>query len=542
MYCKTCGTSNPDWSNYCSQDGTALLHPCTGQRADLVKREKHFCSGCGSETAKTDNYCMTCGQTLLTYQVTKRAEKSVGGEERERVGISLSSIFSIHYVKKAIIPALAAFVITLLLSFVGFTVNDQFYEDIFNESLGITPSEIADQASAEFGTDIKEPGEIFGFTDTVMMAHMLSPKYKLQAEIHEGYDDFEVSGDLKIGFSYVVFILFPFIGLFISGLLYGRKNGEKNLQSFLGGAVGIGLIYGLILTVFSIFSGYHYKLDLPEEDFMVKISSSYPIIGTFLKGLIFGISFSMAGMLFSIDKRRVTKHLEKTIPYGNAVHQGIAAFTRGFVILSLITVIFIAGKLKDWQEGLAYLDIPGIDALFEKSAMTAGYIGVQLSSMIYSMLHFSPLSFMMEKENDGVGIAYSIFSGFKTTGEASSGDTTFMNFLFSSSNIDVMLKLATLLPVALLIFGGCAMAKSKQSSYVSLAILSIVYGLLTAALASFSAISAEGLFQVKGDDDEAFSFSLAVSTFRVFIFGFIIAYIASFAGSCIPKFLHRSSK
>ena len=67
------------------------------------------------------------------------------------------------------------------------------------------------------------------------------------------------------------------------------------------------------------------------------------------------------------------------------------------------------------------------------------------------------------------------------------------------------------------------MAKSKQSSYVSLAILSIVYGLLTAALASFSAISAEGLFQVKGDDDEVFSFSLAVSTFRVFIFGFILA-------------------
>ncbi|WP_407407854.1 hypothetical protein [Peribacillus sp.] len=426
-----------------------------------------------------------------------------------------------------------------------YTTNTNFYEDIFEESFGFTPEEAAENMADESGFKFKEPGAIFGFSDTVMMSHTLSPSYTLDMESNNSYEDYKGSGELSLSFTYVLFIIIPLLCLFVSGIVYRKKHTDISIQSFLSGAVGIALIYSLLLTFLSLFSGFDYKIKHSEsgESLNLAITTAYPFFQTFFKGLLFGIVFSMLGMLFSINYRQITKQLESLIPYGNAVHQGFSAFIRGFVTLTIVMVAILISKINDAKEMLSVLDVPGVSQqILEKTTLAACYLGVQLSSIVYSMLHFTPLSLKGEGDGESGEISFSVFSGFSTDGDVmEGGDLSYLDLFFSFTNIDLYLKLAMILPILLLIFAGYSMAKSKQSSFVSLAVLSLVYSLFVSAIASFSAISLNGLFDM-GDGENAITFSLGVSVVQVFIGSFILSYIAGFAGSYLNKFFPGSLK
>jgi hypothetical protein len=248
-------------------------------------------------------------------------------------------------------------------------------------------------------------------------------------------------------------------------------------------------------------------------------------------------------MLFSINYRLVTKQLETLIPYGNAVHQGFAAFIKGFVAFSIIIVFILISKINDLKEGLALLDVPGVSQqLLEKTTWAACYVGIQLSSIVYGMLHFSPLTLKFEGDGESGELTYSIISGFQHSDESIGGDLSYLDFFFSLTNMDLYLKLAMLIPILLLVFAGYSMAKSNQFSFLSLAVLSLVYSLFVAALASFSAISVDGLLDMEGDSQTAINFSLAVSTIRVFIGSFILSYILGLGGSYLTKFFPGTVK
>ncbi|MFJ7831087.1 zinc ribbon domain-containing protein [Peribacillus sp. NPDC097284] len=546
MFCTTCGESNPDYSNYCSHDGTALGNSSSLQQLQLVNNETNFCPECGEGTNKIDNYCISCGNSLLKFGTTKISmnEKVTPRILNSRT-FSFTSLLSKDTLRKALIPAIAAFILMLLLNLLVYTTNTNFYEDIFEESFGFTPEEAAENMADESGFKFKEPGAIFGFSDTVMMSHTLSPSYTLDMESNNSYEDYKGSGELSLSFTYVLFIIIPLLCLFVSGIVYRKKHTDISIQSFLSGAVGIALIYSLLLTFLSLFSGFDYKIKHSEsgESLNLAITTAYPFFQTFFKGLLFGIVFSMLGMLFSINYRQITKQLESLIPYGNAVHQGFSAFIRGFVTLTIVMVAILISKMNDAKEMLSVLDVPGVSQqILEKTTLAACYLGVQLSSIVYSMLHFTPLSLKGEGDGESGEISFSVFSGFSTDGDVmEGGDLSYLDLFFSFTNIDLYLKLAMILPILLLIFAGYSMAKSKQSSFVSLAVLSLVYSLFVSAIASFSAISLNGLFDM-GDGENAITFSLGVSVVQVFIGSFILSYIAGFAGSYLNKFFPGSLK
>jgi hypothetical protein len=361
------------------------------------------------------------------------------------------------------------------------------------------------------------------------------------------YEEYKGTGEVNSSFSYVLFMIFPILALFAGGIFYRKQNPEISISSFLSGAIGIGLIYSLLLSIFSLFSGFDYDLNLSEsgESVLFNLSASYPFFQTFLKALLIGTVFSFLGMLFSINFRQMTIHLEHLIPYGNAVHQGFAAFTRGFITLSIIIITFLAIKLNEWKSSLEWidvLDVPGLSQLLEKTTWAAGYLGVQLSSLIYSMLHFSPLSFTLEGDGESGGIDYSIFSGFTYLGDAVTEDMSSLEYFFSSYDIDLYLQLAVLIPVLLLLFAGYSMAKSNQSSFKSLAIFSLVYSLFAVSLAAVCAVHVDGMVDIIGESKTILNFSVATSTFKVFIGSFILAYIAGFAGSYLTKFFPGAGK
>ncbi|MGX2961705.1 hypothetical protein JNUCC23_20965 [Peribacillus sp. JNUCC 23] len=544
MYCKTCGESNSEWSNYCSHDGTALMNAQTLQHLQLVNSDTNFCPNCGDETNGTDNYCADCGHSLLRFKQSTAAEVKtpvLSGSKPAQVGsFSFSSLFSKNVLKKTLIPAIAAFVLMLVLNYITYASIDNFYDELFKETIGYSPEELAKEIAEETGASIKAPGNVFGFTDNVMISHMVSPSYEVKVDSNLEYDEFIGTGELNLSFTYILFILFPILSLFVGGMIYRKQHEKILIREFLSGAIGIGLIYSVLFSVFSLFSGFNYDLQMADsgESIQLTIDTSYSIITTFFKGLLFGMIFSFLGMLFSINFRQTTKHLENLIPYGGAVHQGFSAFVRGFVTLSIILVIVLTSKLNELKGKLIFewIDIPGLSQMLEKTTWFATYMGVQLSSIIYSMLHFSPLSFKMSAEGGSGGIMYSIFSGFSFSGEALNEDAASYDYFMSLYDIDLYLKLAILIPISLLIFAGFSLAKSNQASFQSLAVLSLVYSFFSTSLAAASGVHVDGMLSAVGEGTKSIDFSLAVSIFRVFIGSFILSYVASFAGSYLIRF------
>ena len=551
MYCKNCGQNNPDWSNYCIHDGTPLKNSSTNQSIKLTPSDGNYCSNCGQNTSVGDNYCSVCGHYLLKLtKVEDEQRVPVQGKQgisSKTKSISWSPRLIIPVLKRTFAPAIIAFVFMLVLNFIFFNFFHAMNEELFEMAFNKTSEDIAYEISKEFDVNVKAPDEVIGFTDFVMLSHQMSPKYELEG-MSNIYEEVEkATGKLDLNGESILFILLPLIALFAAGIIYRRKSPEISIQSFLISAVGIGLLYSLMVTILSFFSGFDYKLNLSEagDSVSIKIDTTYNFFFIFIKSLLIGTGFSLLGMLFSIDYRRITKHLESLMPFGDAIHQGFSAFVRGFALVSVIMIVILAIKVKDLQKSLEWLGNPFVNQLFEQSGMTVVFAGVGLSSLIYSMLHFSPLSFNFTQygfNGETAGISYSIFSGFKYHGSANELDIAQLDYYISAYDIDLYLKLAIIIPILFLLIAGYFLKSPNRSIYSSLAIFSLVYSLFTVILASMGSIAIEGEMRVLGEQTERLSITLAINLFKVFMGSFIMSYTAGFAGNYLRRLLHKPVK
>ncbi|WP_338470921.1 zinc ribbon domain-containing protein [Niallia sp. XMNu-256] len=551
MYCKNCGQSNPDWSNYCLHDGTPLKNPTINHSLRFTHNDRNFCSGCGQHTSAVDNYCSICGDHLLKLTEVGEIPKAVTQERQRKIRlpsklISFTPRGMIHVLKRALIPAIIAFVLMLAFNFLLSTSFNAFNNEMFEMAFHTTPEDMAYEISKEFDANVEAPDEIMKFTDFVMASHQMSPKFELKGTYHLYGEVLKLSSKLSLNGQNVLYMLFPLIALFIAGIIYQRKNPENSIISILIGAAGIGILYSLMVALLSLFSGYNYQLTLSEngDSIFLKIDSSYNFLLTFIKSLFIGTGFSLLGMLFSIDYRRITKHLESLMPFGSAIHQGFAAFIRGFALISVIMIVILAIKANDLQDSLEWLEDPFIHQLFEYSAINVGFTGVVFSTLIYSMLHFSPLSFNITRKGlyeESGGIDYSIFSGFRFHGSANEVDMDQFEYFISAYDIDLYLKLAILIPIIFLLIAGYSLRSTNHSIYLSLAIFSLVYSLFTVILASIGSFTVEGEMTWLGYPSEGLSITLTIHLFKVFIGSFITSYLAGYIGHNLRKVLRKPS-
>lgn len=551
MYCKTCGQSIPDGSNYCLYDGTSFVDTSTSNGLKLANRSSNFCPKCGEKTNVTDNYCAGCGQSLLKFTKGEeevkiqrkipatRQESPKWTRAEESFFLSPASIVSVF--KKSLVPVTIAFIAMFILSYVISSFINASYNEFFEETVGYSPTDIIEEFVFEFDTYVEAPGNIIGFTDVVMASHLMSPTYKIEGLVNLDNENSKMNGELAINGATILILLIPFISLFAAGILYRKKNHEVSMRSFLSGAIGIGLIYSILLTIISLFSGFHYELNFADsgESVSLTMDTAYPFFFTLIKGFVIGAAFSFLGMLFSINYRRITKQLGSLMPFGEAAHQGFATFLRGFSVMLVVTVIFIVTKINDIKERLEWEAVPFPDQLLEQSAVAVASMSVNFGAMMYSMLHFSPLTFEgSDGSFEGAGsIAYNIWTGFSTKGGANEIDMTVLEFMFSSNNIDLWLKLLIIIPTVLLIFAGYRMTKMGQTNFKSLAIFSVVYAIFVAILTGAVSVSFDGFMRVFGEESERMSMSLTINVLKAFVGSFILAYIAGFVGSFLRRFL-----
>ena len=525
----------------------------------LANRNSHFCSKCGEKTAAADNYCAGCGQSLL--KLTKAEEDlstmspPQGSRQENQKIIRSSQAISLQLarigkvLKRTFMPVLLAFAMMLVFSYILFSFVDASFDQFSERTVGYTPADIVDELSYELDANTEAfeiPKKFLGYTDVVMASHLLTPTYEAEGIANLGQERNKVNGELAIKGKSILLLLIPLIALFAAGIFYRKRNQEISLRLFLSGAIGIGLVYGIFLAIFSMFSGFHYEIKLVEADESVslKMDAAYPLFFTWIKGFLFGAGFSFLGMLFSINYRHMTKQLARLMPFGEAVHQGFAAFVRGFAVMIVIMVIYLGMKIKDLQKSLEWMNIPFLDHLFEQSSSAVVFMGANLGSIIYSMLHFSPLT--IEASGNGPGetgsITYHIWTGFSMEGAAEELDASELEFLFISNDIELWLKAAILVPVALLIFAGYRLAKTNQANIKSLAVFSAVYAVFVTVLASAASFSFEGSVKVFGEAPEGMSMSLTIGIFKAFIGGFILSLITGITGVYLYKFMPRRIK
>ena len=230
------------------------------------------------------------------------------------------------------------------------------------------------------------------------------------------------------------------------------------------------------------------------------------------------------------------------MPFGDAIHQGFSTFVRGFALVSVIMMVILAIKVNDSQKSLEWLGNPFVNQFFEQSfGMTVVFAGVGLSSLIYSMLHFSPLSFNFTQYgfNGETMVLVTQYSPVLSTMEVQM-NWTLLNWIITLVlMIDLYLKLAIIIPILFLLIAGYFLKSPNRSIYSSLAIFSLVYSLFTVILASMGSIAIEGEMRVIGEQTERISITLAINLFKVFMGSFIMSYSAGFAGSYLRKLLHR---
>ena len=547
MYCKNCGQNNPDWSNYCIHDGTSLKSPSISQSV-IALSDGNYCSNCGHHTSVADNYCCDCGHYLLKL-TSVEDEQRVPTQEKQRISLrkknsAWSPGLMVPILKRTFAPAVIAFVLMLVLNFLFSNFYQAINKDFFEMAFNTTTEDIAYEISEQFDVNVKAPDEVFGFTDFVMASHQMSPKYELEAMSNIYGEVEKATGKLNINGESILLIVLPLISLFAAGIIYRKKNPEISISSFLISAAGIGLLYSLMVMVLSFFSGFDYKLNFSEagDSVSIKIDTTYHFFFVFIKSLFIGFGFSLLGMLFSIDSRKITKHLESLMPFGSAIHEGFSAFIRGFALVSIVMIVILAIKVKDLQDSLDWLGSPFINQWFEQSGMMVVFAGVGLSTLIYSMLHFSTLSFDFTQYGfygETAGIGYSIFSGFNYSGTANELDIAQLDYYINAYDIDLYLKLAIIIPILFLLIAGYFLKSPNRSIYSSLAIFSLVYSLFTVILASMGSIAIEGEMRVIGEQTERISITLAINLFKVFMGSFLISYIAGFAGSYLRKLLHK---
>lgn len=528
-------------------DGTALSKKEYQTKLQLVKKDAAFCSKCGHKTADIENYCSSCGNVLHTYEKATsdslgKAASSFTMKESTQLPTFHWPKFELSFLKNALIPAIGAFVIMLLLNLAVSNSTESFYTDLMKDFPEEADFEmLIHELSEELDTNIKKPDPLYGFTDSVMQSHLIAPHFETSVKgvIDEDEGSFKVK--FSLSFMLIIFIFIPIIATLIAGIIYGQRHKEASIPTRLYSALCIGLIYGLFLSIFSLFSGFSYDLNLVSEGDKINIeaATSYSFIKSFILAAILGTIFSFVGTLFAVNYRHFTRTLAETVPYGQVIHQSFSTFVRGLILSIAIGIAFIISKANELKENVLFMefaDLGPLTALIEKANTLSLMLGTQIGSTLWGMVHFTPLTLKVANDDENIDIAYSLFSGLELGSVPDYSDFLFDSIRLEGLGTSFTVKLLVMIPTLLFVWSGYKIAKSGQFSFVSIALYSAIYSLLVLALGSLSLLSVDfSMIQSASEYGDKASFYLGMGALGLFIRSFIFSYLVTFASGFITK-------
>jgi hypothetical protein len=534
-----CGIENPTTANYCKHDGVALQSATTN--FSLQKNKTVYCSGCGETVAESQNYCHTCGNTNLKFESRKVIDIA---QSKESIAIqkpSFSSMFDLGMVKKAILPVVSALLILFLLSLSIISSTEIYYQELLGED--VTDMDInflMEQIERETGTDLPEIDKLIGVTDLMLLSHLIDPTFKLDINGEMFGERGEMTGDIGVNNGIVMYLLIPFIALFIAGCIAGFRNKEASIGNRVQQAFLIAIFYSILLSVLSLFIGFNYKLNLDEADVVMNIhlSNNYSFFATLFVSFILAFLFSGLGLLFARNFKQTTGVLHQEYAFGEAIHQSIWTFVRGIGVFFVISIAIIGSKVNEFKAQILpeVIGTP-LEEILDKSYLLVTTLSAQLSVLVWNVVHLSPLKLVVA-EGVGAGeeeasMSYGLFSGLSAKGEANT-DLFFAQMFLKEANIDLYLKLAIILPILLFLWAGYRIAAKSYNLLNSIAVFSILYAVLMTGLASLSSLGVDVSMNAFGDT-EGFNAGLGFSAFGVFIRSLLFAAIFSYIGSWLHK-------
>ncbi|MGG1397299.1 zinc ribbon domain-containing protein [Bacillus salipaludis] len=531
MYCKTCGAENHPSANYCINDGVLLRN----NQVKYRKKEGNsaFCSSCGEKTSSSMNYCQNCGENLIQFEQEKGIIPKITMEKNREVRARQINLPSFHLgnVTKVIIPTLVAIIIMLALSFSMMKSTEKVFTSLLNDEMpGYDFYKMIDEIGSSSDIDLPKPGKLIGVTDILMLSNLQNPEVTFHGSGEVDLFGKDASMDIQAKNGFMLYLFLPFIGLFIAGIMAGRKTRGISLSNRLSDALGIAILYAVFCTIVSLFAGFSY--DVKVLGLSLEINTHYSFIKTLLMTFLFGFIFSSLGILFSTNFRKITGQLSEMVPFGEAIHQAIAVPIRGIFILFVLWFIFITSKISELKEQLGYeLEGTPLEAFLNKSYGLICSLSLQLGTYMWNLLHFSSLTFKGHEGSDGGSFAYHILSGIKSGGDVTDSDTQMIQEFITSSDIGLYLKIGLVLPIILLIWAGFRMSQ-KEDLIKNLAVFSGVYAVIMMGIAAFSDV---GFSFAAKDDPETMSMMLGFSPISTLIGSFIFSFIFAYIGSWIAK-------
>ncbi|MGJ7910814.1 hypothetical protein [Neobacillus sp. LXY-1] len=535
MYCKSCGAENHPSASYCVNDGTLLTN--TNVKFRMKDHKVSFCSSCGSKTEGSYNYCIECGYNTSQYITLKSSEGKQSlpkefGSVAKGGAVKLPAI-NIEFFKKMLLPGLLAILVVFLLSFSVMKQSEKLYDSLVSNSLSeFDVNSMIEEIEGYTDSDLPDLNKIYGFSDIVMMSNLQNPVITLNGNIFG-----KVTAEVEAKNGFIIYLLIPFLGLFGAGIYAGRKNKNSGINSHLSNALGIGVIYAVVMSIFSLFAGFSYDINISKVS--LSMDNDYSFFKTLFMTLLFGFFFSFIGSLFSINFRKATGHLAEWLPSGEAIHQAIVIPFRAIFIFTVGLFIYLSSKLADFKEGLGdWLNGTPLEQLLDKSYALIASLSVQLGSFFWNLLHFSPLTLLVNEEGEKGSLAYGVFSGLIATGEAKDdSDILAFDSLISSADFDLYLKIALIIPIALFLWAGFKIAKRDQM-VKNLIVFSVVYSIIMMILAAFTDIGFVVSSHAMGESTNMemnLGFGAAGTFMKSLLFSFVFAYL----GTWIHKFTEK---
>lgn len=425
--------------NYSKKDGHQY-RDLNKKKFVLRRKNKIYCPNCKSKNDLNSIYCKECGIMLESI-------------DKKNCNFKLESILSNINIKDSI--KVAGFA-TLILYFLCIVVH---------QILNLTLGEYSSYISALDILLLVNGGSLSAFTNAGGM----------------GFGNY-YSVSLQV--SMLILILLPALCMMISYKLFLKQKNTDEL-SLITQAIGVGIIYGIVLGALALLSKNSVSLGGGFFSSGYSIVYGFSFISVLLRGLLIGF--------LSILYIGVKKEYKQ-----NNIYLGIFKYTAKTIFVGYL-IIFILLLLGHFV-GLSYVYELGLGSSI--SNINIFVLISQLAAYIWGFANFNPVT---------IG----------------SKNLFLVNLFSSSLSIDFKLCLVAFVALSILILlisGMKLREKYKNSTEKTVLIFSIIYALIMAVLSIFTSVD------VNGGSLLGYNLQMGMSTIFTIVISFIYSFIVAFIG------------
>lgn len=400
----------------------------------IVKKiENNNCPSCNSENSAYNRYCKFCGGSLEELVKIK--------EEKKNITIK----------KEEIITGLVAVGILFLMA----AVSD-FALSSYSNELGKLVNPIQIMIALNLGT-------IDLYSSTMLG-----------------------SGAVNIEIGVLIFLLSPIIAISVSNLLF---NKNKESKSILSNIIGVGLTYGLLIAILSMFASISINnRELAQYGIIIK--SRFNFVSVFINSFIIS---ALCTYMIGFKKKD-----KEEIIYFKALDLALKSIIIGYVlVLIILSIVIVSDNTYLYEIGLYRYT----------NQFNISIVLTQLAAYLWAFANFIPI----------------------TIGSFSDSAFSIMN---SNLFLDTKLIFYSLIALSLLIIlisGYKLKEKYKVDNIKPVIYFAISYSLFMGILSTFSKIVLGGnisLFEIQNYQTSIFmGFPLILTIIISFIYSFLVALI-----------------